>query len=378
MEDKENIPSSDALNFSAMNFPVNLFSQQAQILAKKAKKQQAKVQKNLNNSVRAGDWICLVCNNLNFSFRNECNRCQMQTKKQNYIQNLLLITDKTAPGLAERTALKDLTNVSIEDAQTPRIMHQSLNPSFHSEGELRMNSHHPPGLGSNQRVTQEKNKFDDFEFSPNYGFENALLLTPPRFNNHRQDFTSPTPDLTGSNKRILPYQSPKQLPSVSPILRKVLSYNENSEEHYNAKFFKYKGATQRSNSSGEKTDEKAHRQLENCHSFDDTATDNFNFDEMNKCIQETILNDHNHNHHAYPMGAYLDYSGFNNMLMKENINPALLNVEKNYTTLFAGINMNEDPKNQSKKERKADWICQWCSNLNYSFRKFCNRCQVVR
>lgn len=25
--------------------------------------------------IRAGDWICLMCSNLNFSFRNECNRC---------------------------------------------------------------------------------------------------------------------------------------------------------------------------------------------------------------------------------------------------------------------------------------------------------------
>ena len=27
-------------------------------------------------TIREGDWICLYCQNLNFSFRNECNRCQ--------------------------------------------------------------------------------------------------------------------------------------------------------------------------------------------------------------------------------------------------------------------------------------------------------------
>ena len=26
---------------------------------------------------RVGDWVCLNCNNLNFSFRNICNRCDM-------------------------------------------------------------------------------------------------------------------------------------------------------------------------------------------------------------------------------------------------------------------------------------------------------------
>ena len=29
---------------------------------------------------RAGDWICKNCKNLNFAFRNECNRCKMSKK----------------------------------------------------------------------------------------------------------------------------------------------------------------------------------------------------------------------------------------------------------------------------------------------------------
>ena len=29
---------------------------------------------------RAGDWICKNCKNLNFAFRNECNRCKMPKK----------------------------------------------------------------------------------------------------------------------------------------------------------------------------------------------------------------------------------------------------------------------------------------------------------
>jgi len=32
---------------------------------------------------REGDWICLNCNNLNFSFRKKCNRCKIQTRQQN-------------------------------------------------------------------------------------------------------------------------------------------------------------------------------------------------------------------------------------------------------------------------------------------------------
>ena len=29
---------------------------------------------------RQGDWVCLQCHNLNFSFRKKCNRCKVQTR----------------------------------------------------------------------------------------------------------------------------------------------------------------------------------------------------------------------------------------------------------------------------------------------------------
>ena len=35
--------------------------------------------------IRAGDWICLYCNNLNFSFRTKCNRCGLLRKSSNYL-----------------------------------------------------------------------------------------------------------------------------------------------------------------------------------------------------------------------------------------------------------------------------------------------------
>lgn len=36
-----------------------------------------------NTQNRAEDWVCMVCNNLNFSFRKKCNRCKTQTRLQN-------------------------------------------------------------------------------------------------------------------------------------------------------------------------------------------------------------------------------------------------------------------------------------------------------
>lgn len=32
---------------------------------------------------KAEDWVCILCNNLNFSFRKKCNRCKTQTRSEN-------------------------------------------------------------------------------------------------------------------------------------------------------------------------------------------------------------------------------------------------------------------------------------------------------
>ena len=45
-----------------------------------------KIEKNtkLPFEIRKGDWICLYCNNFNFSFRKRCNRCRL-LKQMNFI-----------------------------------------------------------------------------------------------------------------------------------------------------------------------------------------------------------------------------------------------------------------------------------------------------
>ena len=35
--------------------------------------------------IRVGDWICLYCNNLNFSFRIKCNRCGLLRKSSSHL-----------------------------------------------------------------------------------------------------------------------------------------------------------------------------------------------------------------------------------------------------------------------------------------------------
>jgi hypothetical protein len=43
-----------------------------------------------NAQPREGDWFCLNCHNLNFSFRKKCNRCKTQTRQQNESAALII------------------------------------------------------------------------------------------------------------------------------------------------------------------------------------------------------------------------------------------------------------------------------------------------
>lgn len=36
-----------------------------------------------SEEVGSHDWVCLKCNNLNFSFRKKCNRCKVQSREDN-------------------------------------------------------------------------------------------------------------------------------------------------------------------------------------------------------------------------------------------------------------------------------------------------------
>ena len=51
---------------------------------------------------RLGDWNCYKCKNLNFSFRVNCNRCQLSKKESEklsdqYMKNILCLTEESSP-----------------------------------------------------------------------------------------------------------------------------------------------------------------------------------------------------------------------------------------------------------------------------------------
>jgi len=380
LDEKENIPGLIGAKLSkppGLKPPVYGFSV-PQSNTKKAKQPKVKPQKTINTSVRAGDWVCLICNNLNFSFRNECNRCGMQTKKQNYIQSLMLIGDQKLENkqVGERAPLKDLTNQMPNPNDTNPHKGREVLSKKNSIDEQMSNYNNIPMEPMMNIPPMESGK-SDFDFSSNYGFVNAILLTPPRVKSqqvvNRFDFTD------SNQKDFPPYKSPKELPSVSPILRKVVSSEMNSKVEPNLKLVNNKLIFEEPAESVQirKTISATY----------ESTTDYFNLDEINRFITESFKNESceeksedscgsdEHEHNENPIHS-----------TNENVNPNLANMGMTnanpyqYAKMgFHHANSMEDMRNKkNKKEKKSDWICPRCSNLNYSFRKFCNRCQILR
>lgn len=210
---KENVSASNAFfpNYSS-TYPMT--SQAVPLNASKKPKIKPKPQKGFPSNVRAGDWVCLVCNNLNFSFRNECNRCQLQTKEQNQIQRLYISESQNfSDDLQNRLPLKDLTNQKYTQLEFDA-------PGYYSQPVLKNDVN--PALPPRQTIdigARDTNIHNLLEFNLSEGFENMLLVTPPKNGylgpNSFKEYSDST------QKELPPYKSPKHLPSVSPILKEV-------------------------------------------------------------------------------------------------------------------------------------------------------------
>lgn len=201
------------------------------------KKTKAKVKpiKGLPANVRIGDWVCLICNNLNFSFRNECNRCQLQTKDQNQLQSLQISDNQlTQNNTQNRLPFQDLTNQnSVSNKFPPNGTHiKSKSTPLEREVNLK--------LGLSLDVNKQSNDSNYYEGHFNKGFENKLLVTPPK-HGQTKSFTIFKEYSDSGQKELPPYRSPKNLPSVSPMLKRVFGdvFDERSDKiHQSFTFFK--------------------------------------------------------------------------------------------------------------------------------------------
>ena len=67
-----------------------------------------------------------------------------------------------------------------------------------------------------------------------------------------------------------------------------------------------------------------------------------------------------------------------------NINNSNLLFNYNYINPYNKINNSNFPSLYNNihaknfRDKNGDWICNFCKNLNFSFRKFCNRCNMPK
>ena len=73
-----------------------------------------------------------------------------------------------------------------------------------------------------------------------------------------------------------------------------------------------------------------------------------------------------------------DYSNMNYNINNNIINNINLNINKNKNINFNNNSEHKKTKKSKLKEREGDWTCFFCKNLNFSFRKKCNRCGIQR
>lgn len=131
---------------------------------------------------RAGDWICNVCNNHNYSFREVCNSCKTQTKLDNLRQALSILTAAESPSpdppkppsQKKRLQLKSGQEFEMSLKEGFKVKKSSLDSMGSCQEFGRPPTHVPPPA-----IPTERGLFQAFEDSFNeFPFEKACIFDP--------------------------------------------------------------------------------------------------------------------------------------------------------------------------------------------------------
>ena len=206
------------------------------------------------------------------------------------------------------------------------------------------------------------NQFLPYQFNQNNLFNSILYLNLPNFSLRNVNFeneNNSSPILSEKNqKEIQNYLSKDLLQMInmeqnSPL--KDYSINLNIENHSNNLI---------NNLYGKKlnffTKEK---QNENNLQITNSYKNNF-INNSNKFIRNSQLNNN--------MG-----NQFGNNKRKDINNDFILQKKINYNNKKGNIKKNKKKKKEFI-ERIGDWCCYKCKNLNFSFRDYCNRCELSK
>jgi hypothetical protein len=127
---------------------------------------------------RVGDWVCIKCKNLNFSFRVMCNRCQMTKYESEKLTDQYLINYSNFIKFNEMIQQRILMNHPINMPNNQRFLLNNINPNFAAENNFINNSAFPQEfMDNNLNLPWMDNNMDNFK-NINY----------PSYNNHEENF----------------------------------------------------------------------------------------------------------------------------------------------------------------------------------------------
>lgn len=65
----------------------------------------AQLKNKINHRSRQGDWVCGGCSNMNFAFRDTCNRCHARKKEEKGFNSALFLTESNGdiPPFSDRS-----------------------------------------------------------------------------------------------------------------------------------------------------------------------------------------------------------------------------------------------------------------------------------
>ena len=343
--------------------------------------------------LRAGDWICTLCNNLNFSFRNECNRCQQQTKTQNFVQNLLSLS-KEIPFQQTQNQQQGAT-AQFSSKLEGGSKRQPLGDI--SKRILNENREHSPSneqgstaKKSDSSISKEKGAngaltFPDEKIESGSGFKKALLLTPPR--------SIPLISAEDSLVTPLPYKSPYKLPSISQFLQNLMLSSSGASSRNlssNKTCKKSKCVVENSGSNScqktlkikkKKINEGPKKSFSVLDKRGDPCSNHFVPSNLDNILgeQKVLLGETHHDAEKMIQSCINKIFEGEEEVCRDLNKSGRINGRNKGNSVGGGKQMEKTGEGGAPvKERKKDWLCSYCGNLNYSFRVCCNRCQASK
>lgn len=194
---------------------INSFSDESKTLKVPSKIHNPKL--DHKSKPRNGDWICLVCGNHNYSFREFCNRCKKQSKLNNYDQTLHVYSNSMLKNevlknnkMNQRFKFNFCYSLQKDDEETPKPLHnvnnQPLSTLNNYSPYLQHQAKPPIGCYTNNKTASAG--FHHFDMNQNYHYSQ---------NAHHHHPLQPSPHLNYS-----PYP---RFVNPNPTVPDFLSHN---------------------------------------------------------------------------------------------------------------------------------------------------------